>query len=64
MKLYMAVTADKYELPLVISRRIQDVAEYANAPLSSVFSGITKNVSGKRRGIKFVKVEIDEGDVI
>ena len=60
MKLYMAVTADKYELPLAISRRIQDIAVYANAPISSIYSGITKGVSGKQRGIKFVKVEIDE----
>lgn len=60
MKLYMAVTADKYELPLIISRRAQVIAKYAGVSASTVFAAISHDLSGKDTGIKFVRIVVED----
>nr|DAT64320.1 MAG TPA: hypothetical protein [Caudoviricetes sp.] len=58
MRLYMAVTADKYELPLIVSDRITEIAEYTGTSNKSVLESIRLKLSGKYKKIKYVKVEI------
>lgn len=59
MTVYMAVTTDEYELPLAVTRTLQEMAVKFNTSTCVVSQSITKNMSGKIRGAKFIKVEID-----
>lgn len=58
MSIYMAVTADEYELPIDFSSNLKKLAERTGVSASSISSCIYKNRSGKNRGFKFVKVEV------
>lgn len=60
MKLYMAVTPDKYELPLAVADTVLELAQTVNRSASVIYSSITKNTSGKTKGMKFVKVELED----
>lgn len=63
MTLFMAVTADEYELPLIVSDSRKGIADYAGITTDGISSSISKNRTGKTRGFKFVKVEIEEDEV-
>lgn len=54
MKLYMKVTKDKYELPLIVEDSPTRLAERLGLKVGSVTSMVSKNRSG------FVKVEVDD----
>lgn len=58
MKLYMAVTPDKYELPLAVETNASDLAKMFGTNQQAIFTAISKNLSGKQNGVKFVKVEV------
>ena len=58
--LYMAVTADKYELPLIVEDSISKLAAKTGISVHTIRTSIDRNQSGHRRGFKFVKVEEDE----
>lgn len=59
MTLYMAVTADKYELPLVVGTA-EDIARFAGINRLAVYNYIARRMSGKRNGYKLVSVEVEE----
>ena len=59
MTLYMVVTADKYELPLVVGT-VEDIARFAGIKRLSVYKYIARRMSGKRNGYKLVRVEVEE----
>lgn len=54
MKLYMKVTKDEYELPLIVEDSPTKLAERLGLKVGSVTSMVSKNRSG------FVKVEVDD----
>lgn len=58
MTLYMAVTPDKYELPIEVEATLEDIAELFEMNVHAVACSISRNRSGKRNGVKFLKVEI------
>lgn len=58
MKLYMAVTADKYELPLIVSDKVKDMAKYSGTSENNVYQGISHNFPGRKTKMKFIKVEV------
>ena len=60
MTLYMAVTPDKYELPIAVEVNLEDIAELFGMSVNSVASSIAKNRSGKRKGVKFLRIEVYE----
>ena len=60
MKLYMAVTADEYELPLIVSDKIKDIAKYSGTSERNVYQGIYCDYSGKRKKMKFVRVDVND----
>lgn len=68
MTLYMAVTADRYELPILIESRQSDLAEKLNRGIGSIMSEYSRikhgkaDCSGKRRGYLLRKVEVDDVD--
>lgn len=57
--LYLAVTADKYELPLIVEDTALQLANKMGITQGRVNSAIYQNESGKRRGTKIIKIEID-----
>lgn len=54
MKLYMKVTKDEYELPLIVEDSPTKLAQRLGLKVGSVTSMVSKNRSG------FVKVEVDD----
>ena len=56
--LWLAVTPDQYELPLVVCDTADELAARFNVSTENVQSLISKNSSGKRSGRKFVKVRV------
>lgn len=66
MKLYFAVTADKYELPLVVEDSAAELAKKTGYKRTNILSELSKteeqkSKQGNARGIKFVRVEVDDG---
>lgn len=43
-QLYLVVTADAYELPLCVSNRIAEVAEFCSLKLGSAYTILSKGV--------------------
>lgn len=56
--LYLAVTTDKYELPLIVEDTALKLANKMGITRGRVNSAIYQNESGKRRGSKIIKIEI------
>lgn len=63
MPMYMAVTADKYELPLFVADTVWEMAKHFGVTENTVYSSISKGLSGKRNGYRFVKVEEVENEL-
>ena len=53
----MAVTTDKYELPLYVADNAKEMAEWAGVSENSIYVCISLGRTGKTRGCKFVKVK-------
>ena len=58
--MYMAVTADEYELPLVVASNAQELADKLNTTIGNVYSTASKGMSGKRNGYKIVRVRDED----
>ena len=58
----MAVTADEYEIPLIVEDSISKLAAKTGISVNTIRTSIDRNQSGYRRGFKFIKVEEDESD--
>lgn len=59
-QLYMAVTADKYELPIYVTEKSREMAEWAGVTQQAIRSAVSKKTSGRNRGMKYVKVNLEE----
>lgn len=57
--LYMAVTPDKYELPLAVEETITELASKLGERRDNLSSNLSKKRSGKNKGYKIVKVKIE-----
>lgn len=62
MIIYMAVSADKYELPLYIADTLEQMANIYGVTTQCVYRQIKLKSNGVISGRKFVKVEIKEND--
>lgn len=60
MKLYMGVTPDKYELPLYIADSLKELSKMNGFDYDSICHRISKRSSGRNKGVKFIKIIIDE----
>lgn len=58
--LWLAVTPDKYELPLVIEDSSEKLGKVYGLSKKTVASMVRRGADGKRNGHKFVKVRIDD----
>lgn len=61
-RLYMAVTADEYELPLGVFDSVKEAAEWGNTTITAVYSGISKKITGAYRGYKFIRIDFKDED--
>lgn len=60
MKIYMAVTADVYELPVAIFRSRKEVAAWLGVSAKYVSSILAKNTEVKKKHVRIVKVKVLE----
>ena len=57
-KIYMAVTADEYELPLGIEDTAKELADKLGIKEGTVYSCISRKMDGKRAGYRLIRIEI------
>lgn len=60
MVIYMAVSNDKLELPLVIGDSPKDIGDIVGKSANYISSAICRGRNVKSLGMKFIKVKIDE----
>lgn len=60
MKLYLAVTADKYELPLCVLDTLEELAKFAGVSVGAARQSIYNGYSGKYHKMKLISVCLDE----
>lgn len=58
----MAVTTDRYELPLAVCGSPDELGKCFGMSGNSVLVSLWRNETGKRRGAKFIRVKIEEGE--
>lgn len=56
-KVYMAVTPDKYELPVHLTNSAKQMADWLGVSTNAVFVSISNGLSGKSNGYKIIKVK-------
>lgn len=54
---YMAVTADKYELPICIEESAEELANKLGISKNTVFSQISLKKDGNRCGRRIIRIE-------
>lgn len=62
MKVWLAVTADKYELPLAVFSTAGELGRWAGLSRNTVESTASKKLSGRNKGYKIIKVEVDANE--
>ena len=60
MVVYMEITRDKYELPVVFSDNLTEFSKMVNASKETISSAICHANRVKYKRPRFIKVEIDE----
>lgn len=58
--IYMAVTPDKYELPIYVSDDLSEIADHFNITKNNLKSSISHNRSGLTTGRKFIRVKVED----
>ena len=63
-KLYMAVTTDKYELPIYVTDSLRELSVLVNRSVINISSCITRDspTAGRLTGYRFKKVEVEVYD--
>lgn len=57
---YMVVTQDEYELPLIVSERVSDIAAYVGKTENAVFSSLAHYYAGHNKTCLYRRVEKEE----
>jgi len=58
--LYMMVTDDEFELPLVVADSAQELADIIGRSVNTIYSGISHEKHGRIKSSIYKKVEIRE----
>lgn len=53
----MAVTPDKYELPVKITETAKQMGDWLGVSENSIYISVCSELSGKRNGFKIVRVK-------
>ena len=59
MKLYMYVTADKYELPIYVTDTVKELAGLVGTTENSIYSAM-RHAAVRGGGCRYVKVEVED----
>lgn len=62
MTLYMVITADKYELPVMVTEQVKDVAKMFNTSVATIHCDVSRQAT-KQRKYKIVRVNLEDTDV-
>lgn len=62
MYLYMMVTRDKYELPLIVTESTRELANFAGVKINAIHSAIHNKERRNQKFSRFVRVEVDPFD--
>ncbi len=57
--MYIAVTSDKYELPIAVADTSGELAKMLGTTRNNILSSISKNKSGKHSKVRYIKLEDD-----
>ena len=62
MKLYMAVTADKYELPIAVCDNARELGQAIGLKQGDIYCRLSRPEAnnGKRVGMRIVRVEVEQ----
>lgn len=60
MKIYMAVTADKYELPIAVFDSVLTLSRWSGRTKSSLFTALRRATMDKKLKCRYVKVEVND----
>lgn len=58
--LYMAVTPDKYQLPLAVADTVQQLARMVGVTTNSIYSAISHGEARNWKKRRYVRIRIDE----
>lgn len=58
--LYMAVTPDKYQLPLAVADSVQQLARMVGVTTNSIYSAISHGESMNWKKRRYLRIRIDE----
>ena len=58
-KLYMAVTADRYELPMVVYDTLTEISRSYGMTAQCMNSYIYRGIARKQDGVKFVRINLN-----
>ena len=61
MTVFMAVTGDRFELPLCVANNATEMARYTGSSRSDVYRIIRRN-SKTRQGYRILKIDIDDDE--
>ncbi len=61
-KLYMAVTPDRYELPLAVCRSADELGQAFGITGHTVMVSLCRKDDGRKRGAKFLRIEVEEDE--
>lgn len=62
MKLYMKVTADELELPLLIEDNLERFCQKLGISKDRCWQIICRDKQGSRRGYRIVRINVDEDE--
>ena len=60
--MYLAVTSDKYELPIAVAGTARELAKMLGVSANSISSSIYRVYKGKKTKIKYLVIDENEGE--
>ena len=61
-ELWMLVTSDQYELPLMIADTVRELSQKSGISVSAIRSGANRYRDGKMHRSQYHRVSLEEGD--
>lgn len=62
MRLFMKITEDKYELPLIVTPNISELADKCGVTRNSIESEISRYYHGRIKSCKYRRVDVEEDE--
>lgn len=62
MKLYMAVTADKFELPVIVADSPVELARRFHTTPGVILTAIRRQTVRRGERVRFIRIDVDDWD--